>query len=179
MNSAKVSRTLSGAGSVGTRSSIPVPPEGPRAAHPIHVVGRSCVALPGSCCRTSWRGPCRLERRSAPPRQRHQAVHRAVRGDRLPPVLPHGLRHGAATLAYAAGCSPLLDHHHSRHVCEPAPRRTWRSPRSHEINSPPAHANGPGRGVRGRVGALPGGETPGQSGNALCPRQDSNLRHPL
>lgn len=24
-----------------------------------------------------------------------------------------------------------------------------------------------------------GGETPGQSGNAWCPRQDSNLRHPL
>ncbi len=48
-----------------------------------------------------------------------------------------------------------------------------------EINSPSAHSNGPGRGVRGRVRALPGGETPGQSGNALCPRQDSNLRHPL
>ncbi|MCX4866503.1 MULTISPECIES: hypothetical protein [unclassified Streptomyces] len=48
-----------------------------------------------------------------------------------------------------------------------------------EINSPPAHANGPGREVRGRAEPLPGRETPGQSGNALCPRQDSNLRHPL
>jgi hypothetical protein len=38
-----------------------------------------------------------------------------------------------------------------------------------EINSPSAHAphaNGPGRGVRGRIEPLPGGETPGQSGNA-------------
>jgi hypothetical protein len=43
----------------------------------------------------------------------------------------------------------------------------------------PAHANGPGRGVRGRVAVLHGGETPNQSVNALCPRQDSNLRHPL
>ncbi len=48
-----------------------------------------------------------------------------------------------------------------------------------EINSPSAHANGPGRRVRGRAEPLPGGETPGQSGNVLCPRQDSNLRHPL
>ncbi|MGY4739747.1 tyrosine-type recombinase/integrase [Streptomyces sp. ATMOS53] len=42
-----------------------------------------------------------------------------------------------------------------------------------------AHANGPGRGVRGRMERLPEGETPGQRRNALCPRQDSNLRHPL
>ncbi|MEV1039824.1 hypothetical protein AB0J01_24675 [Streptomyces sp. NPDC050204] len=48
-----------------------------------------------------------------------------------------------------------------------------------EINSPSAHANGPGRRVRGRAEPLPGGQTPGQSGNAWCPRQDSNLRHPL
>ncbi|MGW5170305.1 tyrosine-type recombinase/integrase [Streptomyces nodosus] len=35
--------------------------------------------------------------------------------------------------------------------------------------SPSAHANGPGREVRGRVKPLPGGETPGQSGSALRP----------
>lgn len=48
-----------------------------------------------------------------------------------------------------------------------------------EINFPSAHTNGPGPEVRGRVRPLPGGEAPGQSSDALCPRQDSNLRHPL
>ena len=48
-----------------------------------------------------------------------------------------------------------------------------------EINSPSAHANGPGRGARGRIERLPGEETPGQRHIELCPRQDSNLRHPL
>ncbi|MFJ3825415.1 tyrosine-type recombinase/integrase [Streptomyces nodosus] len=48
-----------------------------------------------------------------------------------------------------------------------------------EISSPSAHANGPGQGVRGRIERLSGGETPGQLLNASCPRQDSNLRHPL
>ncbi|MEU9407471.1 DUF6087 family protein [Streptomyces sp. NPDC048281] len=49
----------------------------------------------------------------------------------------------------------------------------------HSVRSRTAHANGPGRDVRGRIGPLSGEETPGRSGNALCPRQDSNLRHPL
>ncbi|MCX4725987.1 tyrosine-type recombinase/integrase [Streptomyces sp. NBC_01306] len=146
----------------------------------------------------------------------------------LPPVRLHDLRHGAATLAHAAGAGlkdiqEMLGHSSititsdtytsllpeaDLAIAEAAARLV---PRAHatpgnagsgtdarpteadesvsdgadplgaisEINSPSAHANGPGREVRGRIERLPGGEAPGQRGNALCPRQDSNLRHPL
>jgi hypothetical protein len=150
----------------------------------------------------------------------------------LPPVRLHDLRHGAATLAHAAGADlqdiqEMLGHSSititadtytsllpeaDLAVVEAAARLVPRAritsentaaegdpepddeekpgPESvpddadpsgdiREINSPSAHANGPGPGVRGRVKRLPGRETPGQRLNALCPRQDSNLRHPL
>ncbi|MFI5620755.1 tyrosine-type recombinase/integrase [Streptomyces sp. NPDC051567] len=145
----------------------------------------------------------------------------------LPPIRFHDLRHGAATLARAAGADlkdiqEMLGHSsititadtytslfpeadlaiaeaaarlvpRARPITESQPQPDAAEepgPESvpddadplgeiREINSPSAHANGPGRRVRGRIEPLPGGETPGQSGNALCPRQDSNLRHRL
>ncbi|MFB8437913.1 tyrosine-type recombinase/integrase [Streptomyces niveus] len=149
----------------------------------------------------------------------------------LPPIRLHDLRHGAATLAHAAGASlkdiqEMLGHSSititsdtytsllpeaDLATAEAAARlvpRARATPENtapeegepdgaqsagvepvpdgadplggvREINFPSAHTNGLGREVRGRVRPLPGGEAPGQSGNALCPRQDSNLRHPL
>ncbi|MFF2025898.1 tyrosine-type recombinase/integrase [Streptomyces sp. NPDC058171] len=131
----------------------------------------------------------------------------------LPPVRLHDLRHGAATLAHAAGADlkdtqEMLGHSSititadaytsllpeaDLAIAEAAARLVPRArptakpePESEpddgeepgpdsvpdgvdplgeisEINSPSAHANGPGRGVRGRVEPLPGGEMPGQS----------------
>ncbi|MFD5025788.1 tyrosine-type recombinase/integrase [Streptomyces sp. NPDC058373] len=150
----------------------------------------------------------------------------------LPPLRLHDLRHGAATLAHAAGADlkdiqEMLGHSSititadtytsllpeaDLAIAEAAARLVPRARDTSENTAPeaepgpddaeypgpesvpddadplggirrstlrPLTPNGPGRGVRGRVGTLPGGEMPGQSGNALCPRQDSNLRHPL
>ncbi|WP_235468662.1 site-specific integrase [Streptomyces platensis] len=150
----------------------------------------------------------------------------------LPPVRLHDLRHGAATLAHAAGADlkdiqEMLGHSSititadtytsllpeaDLAIAEAAARLVPRasaisengapevasklgdagepgpafvpddadpSGDVREVSSSSAHANGPGRGVRGRLGRLPEGETPVQSDNAWCPRQDSNLRHPL
>ncbi|WP_234329934.1 tyrosine-type recombinase/integrase [Streptomyces viridochromogenes] len=153
----------------------------------------------------------------------------------LPRVQLHDLRHGAATLAHAAGADlkdiqemlgrssititadtytsllpetdlaiaeaqpgsyrapapPPRTPPPKRSPSRTRPMRRRRSPcrmvliRREKyrglapIRSRTAHANGPGPGVRGRIERLPGRETPGQQLNALCPRQDSNLRHPL
>lgn len=150
----------------------------------------------------------------------------------LPPIRLHDPRHGAATLAHAAGAGlkdiqEMLGHSsititsdtytsllpeaglaiaeatarlvprarvtsessapeaesqlHDREKSGPESVPDGDDPSGDisEINSPSAHANGLGRGARGRMKRLPGGETPGQRRNALCPRQDSNLRHPL
>lgn len=63
--------------------------------------------------------------------------------------------------------------------CRPAGTDADPSGDIREINSPSAHANGPGLGVRGRPKPLCGEEAPGQSRDVRCPRQNSNLRHPL
>ncbi|MGW6094155.1 tyrosine-type recombinase/integrase [Streptomyces sp. NPDC055157] len=128
------------------------------------------------------------ERRTVPRRRRHMVVHPAVRGDRPPAVRLHDLRHGAATPAHAVGTDlkdiqGMLGHSSITITADTytsllpeadlAPK-AWRPVRSRT-----AHASGPGRGVRGRIERLPGRETPGRWLNALCPRQDSKLRHPL
>ncbi|GAB3173336.1 hypothetical protein GCM10027162_17210 [Streptomyces incanus] len=82
------------------------------------------------------------ERRDAPPRQHHPAVRRAVRGDRPsagPAPRPAargrdaGPRGRGRPEGHPGDARPLLDHHHGRHVHEPAARggsgdRRGRSP---------------------------------------------------
>ncbi|MEU7296081.1 tyrosine-type recombinase/integrase [Streptomyces exfoliatus] len=112
----------------------------------------------------------------------------------LPPVRLHDLRHGAATLAPAAGAglkavqemlgrssisvtadtytsllseadlaiaeaTPLSSRAPGTPACRPAGSCRFLGGHSgacHAVRSRPAHANGPGRGVRGRVGHRPG-----------------------
>ncbi len=128
------------------------------------------------------------ERQTAPSRQCHPPLHRAVRGDR-PPVdpAPPAQRRGdphprgrSRAEGHPGDARPLLDHRHGRHVYKPAARdgsrhcrgggatraacmhatgcrRTNRSACGWRgIRRRTAHANGPGRGVRGRVEPLPG-----------------------
>ncbi|MET8416207.1 tyrosine-type recombinase/integrase [Streptomyces sp. NPDC005098] len=143
----------------------------------VQVLRRHCL---------QWSGVHVRERRTVPRRRRRFIQLYEEIG--LPPVRLHDLRHGAATPAHAAGTDlkdiqEMLGHSSITITADTytsllpeadlAPK-AWRPVRSRT-----AHASGPGRGVRGRIERLPGRETPGRWLNALCPRQDSNLRHPL